>query len=84
MHIPGYSQGEPVPADRPRHAYGALDTLHQTGTVDIQVNRQTGEIIRVWFRCLNLPFSVECVDDSDYYNPAGKIAIETVTYADLP
>lgn len=33
-------------------------TIHGSGTIDIQVDPETKEILAVWFRCLNLPFQV--------------------------
>ncbi len=33
-------------------------TIHGSGTIDIQVDPKTKEIKSVWFRCLNLPFTV--------------------------
>lgn len=33
------------------------NTIHDTGTLDIQVD-ENGEVVAVWFRCLQLPFKV--------------------------
>jgi len=81
VRIPGFSQGRPEPPDKTRHAYGGMDTIHQTGTIDIQVSPE-GEIVRVWFRCLSLPFTVGRVHDSSGYNPVGTVAVESVTVVD--
>lgn len=78
-----FSQGERVPAFAKRHSYGGHGTIHQTGTIDIQVDKLTGEVHAVWFRCLNLPFTVSEVRDDLPLNPRG-IAIEEITYAELP
>ena len=36
-------------------------TIHGSGTIDIQVSAETGEVVAVWFRCLTLPFRVSVV-----------------------
>jgi hypothetical protein len=61
------------------HLYGGNGTIHRTGTVDIQINDK-GKVVRVWFRCLNLPFTVSTVEDDSYYNP--EISIEEIRYTD--
>lgn len=33
-------------------------TIHGSGTIDVQVDEKTGEVVAVWFRCLTLPFRV--------------------------
>ena len=78
------SAGEGVPAFSPRHRYGGAGTIHKTGTIDIQVDKITGEVHAVWFRCLNLPFHVSEVRDDQVINPVRDIAIEEITYAELP
>ncbi len=80
MHIPGFSQGKPLPPG-PRHVYGGGDeTIHHTGTIDIQV-RPDGEVVAVWFRCLSLPFTVSVVEDRAVINP--PISIDMIAYADI-
>ena len=37
-------------------------TSHGSGTIDIQVDPATGQVVAVWFRCLTLPFTVSLVD----------------------
>lgn len=82
--ILNFSQGEPAPESAPRHRYGAAGTIHQTGTIDIQIDKITGEVHAVWFRCLQLPFRVSEVRNNTQSNPISEIAIEEITYADLP
>lgn len=36
--------------------YGGNGTWHQTGAVDVQLNKD-GEVVAVWFRCRMLPFT---------------------------
>lgn len=33
-------------------------TIHGSGTIDIQVDPDTKEVVAVWFRCRTLPFTV--------------------------
>ena len=72
------------PAFSPRHSYGGQGTIHRTGTIDIQLHEETGEVMAVWFRCLNLPFTVSAVPGTDPVNTIGRVAIEEITYVDLP
>jgi len=77
-------QGKPVPAFMPRHSYGRDGTIHRTGTIDIQLSSDGGEVIAVWFRCLSLPFTVSKMPYSQpVVNPDASIAIEEITYAEL-
>ena len=80
----GISIGAPVPAFSPRHHYGGAGTVHRTGTIDIQIDKTTGEVRAVWFRCLSLPFTVSEVQDDLPVNPVRDIAVEEITYAELP
>ena len=73
----------PIPSWSPRHTYGGKGTIHNTTTIDVQLDEQTGEVVAVWFRCLNLPFTVSTVDHQPVNNPAEK-AIEEITYVELP
>ncbi len=60
--------------------YGYSSTVHQTGTINIQVDGKTGEIVSVWYRCLNLPFRVsKALPDSLAFNPRDMF-IEEITY----
>lgn len=36
--------------------YGGDRTWHNTGTVDVQLNKD-GDVVAVWFRCRMLPFT---------------------------
>lgn len=83
MRIPGFSQGIPAPKHLKRRTYGGDDTIHQTGTIDIQVDEQTGEVQAVWFRCRTLPFRVSKIPHEQNSCPVNpKIVIEAVTYVD--
>lgn len=66
----------------PEHTYGPGGTIHRTGTIDIQADPD-GNIVRVWFRCLSLPFTVSRVNDRQYYNPADEgMEIRSIAYGD--
>ena len=80
----GISIGAPVPAFSPRHHYGGAGTFHRTGTIDIEIDKTTGEVRAAWFRCLSLPFTVSEVQDDVPPGPVRDIAIEEITYAELP
>ena len=77
------------PAFSPRHVYGGKGTVNRTSTIDVVLDDK-GNVSQVWFRCLELPFTVDRRDhDPGYYNPGDdgyerRIAIEEVTYVDLP
>jgi hypothetical protein len=86
-YIPGFSQGELPPEELKSHFYGTRSgrstSLHRTGTIDIQVNRDTGEVVAVWFRCLSLPFAVSKVGGTKPDNP-GNTVIQGIEYVVLP
>ena len=42
--------------------YGRNNTIHRTKLLNIEVDKKTGEVVSVWFRCLALPFDVTEVD----------------------
>lgn len=71
-----------VPAFSPRHTYGGDGTIHRTGTIDIQQD-EAGNVVAVWFRCLNLPFTVSQFGEPTSVNPRETVAIEEITYAEL-
>jgi hypothetical protein len=48
---PTYKEPEKPQAD----FYGGDGTIHQTGHVDVQLNKD-GDVVAVWFRCRMLPF----------------------------
>lgn len=43
--------------------YGHNRTIHRTKLLNIEVDKETGEVVSVWFRCLALPFSVSEADE---------------------
>jgi hypothetical protein len=53
-------------------------TIHGSGTVDIQISAETGEIVAVWFRCLPLPYRVSTIHGPPQGQPG--IAITAVEY----
>ena len=55
-------------------------TIHGSGTIDVQVSAETGEVVAVWFRCLTLPFAVSTVSELAQAQPA--IAVTAVEYLD--
>lgn len=79
MRIPGFSQGKPLPHG-PRKVYGSDETIHRTNTIDVQINKDTGQVVAVWFRCLNLPFTVSETESTGSLQP--PIAIDMIAYAD--
>lgn len=42
--------------------YGRNNTIHHTKLLNIEVDKRTGEVVSVWFRCMGLPFDVTEVD----------------------
>lgn len=56
-------------------------TIHGSGTVDVQVSAETGEVVAVWFRCLDLPFRVSTVRGQDRQDQS-SITITAVEYLD--
>lgn len=53
--------------------YGDGGTIHDTGTLDIELDPETGEVTAVWFRCLNLPFRTYSRPDTVRFNPDTEI-----------
>jgi len=47
---------------KPGRYYGDGGTIHHTGYVDVDVDRN-GHVVSVWFRCQLLPFRQTDVDD---------------------
>lgn len=47
---------------KPGRYYGDGGTIHHTGYVDVDVDRN-GHVVSVWFRCQLLPFRQTNVDD---------------------
>lgn len=85
-HDPPVALSDRPPAFSPRHTYGGKGTIHQTSAIDVEVD-QGGRVLAVWFRCMSLPFQVylrKGIEQSiGVINPTG-IAIEEITYVDLP
>jgi hypothetical protein len=52
--------------------YGGLNTIHLTNLLNIEVDKKTGKVVSVWFRCLALPFDVTEVD-RDRANEMGSM-----------
>jgi hypothetical protein len=42
--------------------YGRNNTIHRTKLLNIEVDKKTGGVVSVWFRCMSLPFDVTEVD----------------------
>jgi hypothetical protein len=42
--------------------YGRNNTIHHTKLLNIEVDKKTGEVVSVWFRCMALPFDVTKVE----------------------
>ena len=76
-----FRQGRAVPAFLPRHKYGAGNTIHQTGTIDVDVDWENRRVVAVWFRCRTLPFTFSTYLAGDVPQP--HIAIEEITYVEL-
>jgi hypothetical protein len=56
------------------------NTIHDTGTIDIQVD-ENGEVVAVWFRCLQLPFKVsETPVPGKDYSAYGKVEITGIDW----
>ena len=55
-------------------------TIHDSGTIDIQISAETGEVVAVWFRCLTLPFQVSTVNGQGREQP--PITVTAVEYLD--
>lgn len=58
-------------------------TIHGSGTIDIQVSEETGEVVAVWFRCQTLPFRVSKVTGQRQPDQP-SITVTAVEYLDVP
>jgi hypothetical protein len=56
-------------------------TIHGSGTIDIQISEETGEVAAVWFRCRSLPFRVSTVS-GETRKEQPPITITAVEYLD--
>lgn len=61
------------------HHYGDDKTIHRTGIIDVEIDSGTGEVLAVWFRCLNLPFRVYSDGGGTRFNPA-DMTVSAVDY----
>lgn len=52
-------------------------TIHGSGTIDVQLDPDTGEVVAVWFRCRTLPFTVSTALGSV---PQPDITVTAVEY----
>lgn len=66
--------------------YGNDGTIHANEELDIEVDKETGEVVSVWFRCMALPFFVIKVGKDRakdmkkmYENPMPTIQAVSVT-----
>lgn len=61
--------------------YGGDGTWHQTGHVDVQLNKK-GEVVAVWFRCRMLPFRESRSYTADSVPQQGQGSIKGVVFED--
>lgn len=45
-----------------KYIYGRNNTIHHTKLLNIEVDKLTGEVVSVWFRCMILPFAITKVE----------------------
>ena len=45
-----------------KYIYGRNKTIHRTKLLNIEIDKRTGRIVSVWFRCMALPFDITKVD----------------------
>lgn len=53
-------------------------TIHGSDTVDVVVDPKTHKVTQVWYRCLNLPFTVSEREAGEINPNVGITAIEYV------
>lgn len=61
--------------------YGGDGTWHQTGYVDVQLNKD-GDVVAVWFRCRMLPFKQSTEYTADEVPQQGHGSIKGVVFED--
>lgn len=61
--------------------YGGDGTWHQTGHVDVQLNKK-GEVVAVWFRCRMLPFRESREFTADGVPTQGEGSIKGIVFED--
>jgi hypothetical protein len=54
-------------------------TIHGSGTIDIQIDPTTHEVVAVWFRCRDLPYRVQMVTAVPM-SPPPDIKIAAIEY----
>jgi len=61
--------------------YGGDGTIHSTGTVDVQLNKD-GDVVAVWFRCRMLPFTQSTKYTTDSLPRQGPGSIKGIVFED--
>jgi hypothetical protein len=61
--------------------YGGDGTWHQTGHVDVQLNKD-GDVVAVWFRCRMLPFTQSSKYTEDSAPQQGPGSIKGIVFED--
>lgn len=61
--------------------YGGDGTIHQTGHVDVQLNKD-GDVVAVWFRCRMLPFEQSTKYTKDSLPQQGQGSIKGIVFED--
>lgn len=59
--------------------YGGDKTWHNTGTVDVQLNKD-GDVVAVWFRCRMLPFTQSSRYTADELPKQGPGSIKGIVF----
>jgi len=59
--------------------YGGDRTWHNTGTVDVQLNKD-GDVVAVWFRCRMLPFTQSSRFTADDLPKQGPGSIKGIVF----
>jgi hypothetical protein len=45
-----------------KYIYGRNNTIHHTKLLNIEIDKRTGDVVSIWFRCMTLPFDITKVD----------------------
>jgi hypothetical protein len=89
-YVPQTAEPVPPAGDGRVHHYGDTydgvtltdrNTIHGTTDLHVVVDRD-GRPVRVWFRCLELPFTVTQFDDDDNDADQPAIAITAIEWRD--
>jgi hypothetical protein len=59
--------------------YGGDGTIHDTGHVDVQLNKD-GDVVAVWFRCRMLPFQQSTKYTADALPQQGPGSIKGIVF----